>query len=78
MQMEFTGDVGYVDGDGYLYLTDRKAVIILAVNIIREKRDALILHPAVEDVAVFGVQSGLWEEVKAVVQPAPVLLKTQT
>ena len=69
------GDVGYVDGDGYLYLTDRKAYMIISggVNIYpREIEDALILHPAVEDVAVFGVPNpDFGEEVKAVVQPAP-------
>ena len=68
------GDVGYVDGDGYLYLTDRKAYMIISggVNIYpREIEDALILHPAVEDVAVFGVpNTDFGEEVKAVVQPA--------
>ena len=68
------GDVGYVDDDGYLYLTDRKAYMIISggVNIYpREIEDALILHPAVEDVAVFGVpNTDFGEEVKAVVQPA--------
>ena len=68
------GDVGYVDDDGYLYLTDRKAYMIISggVNIYpREIEDSLILHPAVEDVAVFGVpNTDFGEEVKAVVQPA--------
>jgi acyl-CoA synthetase (AMP-forming)/AMP-acid ligase II len=66
------GDVGYVDEDGYLYLTDRKAYMIISggVNIYpREIEDALILHPSVEDVAVFGVPNpDFGEEVKAVVQ----------
>lgn len=68
------GDVGYVDEGGYLYLTDRKAYMIISggVNIYpQEIEDALILHPAVEDVAVFGVPNpDFGEEVKAVVQPA--------
>ena len=67
------GDVGYVDPEGYLYLTDRKAYTIISggVNIYpREIEDALILHPSVEDVAVFGVPNpDFGEEVKAVVQP---------
>ncbi|MEZ5557794.1 MAG: acyl-CoA synthetase [Pseudomonadales bacterium] len=68
------GDVGYVDADGYLYLTDRKAYLIISggVNIYpREIEDALILHDKVADVAVFGVpHDEFGEEVKAVVQPA--------
>jgi fatty-acyl-CoA synthase len=68
------GDVGYVDQDGYLYLTDRKAYLIISggVNIYpREIEDALILHDKVADVAVFGVPNEEFgEEVKAVVQPA--------
>jgi len=67
------GDVGYLDGDGYLYLTDRKAYLIISggVNIYpREIEDALILHDKVADVAVFGVPNAdFGEEVKAVVQP---------
>ena len=69
------GDVGYVDGDGYLYLTDRKAFMIISggVNIYpQEIEDCLVMHPKVADVAVFGVPNeDLGEEVKAVVQPAP-------
>ena len=68
------GDVGYVDADGYLYLTDRKAYMIISggVNIYpQEIEDALILHPAVQDVAVFGVPNAdFGEEVKAVVELA--------
>jgi fatty-acyl-CoA synthase len=67
------GDVGYLDRDGYLYLTDRKAFMIISggVNIYpREIEDALILHDKVSDVAVFGVPNpDFGEEVKAVVQP---------
>jgi acyl-CoA synthetase (AMP-forming)/AMP-acid ligase II len=69
------GDVGYLDADGYLYLTDRASYTIISggVNIYpQETEDALISHPAVADVAVFGVPNeDLGEEVKAVVQPEP-------
>jgi long-chain acyl-CoA synthetase len=67
------GDVGYVDNDGYLYLTDRKSYMIISggVNIYpQETEDVLITHPDVADVAVFGVPNEeMGEEVKAVVQP---------
>jgi len=67
------GDVGYLDAEGYLYLTDRKAFMIIAggVNIYpREIEDVIVMHPKVADVAVFGVPNAdLGEEVKAVVQP---------
>jgi long-chain acyl-CoA synthetase len=67
------GDIGYVDQDGYLYLTDRQADMIIAgdVNIYpQEVENLLITHPKVADVAVFGVPNAdLGEEVKAVVQP---------
>ncbi len=68
------GDVGYLDADGYLYLTDRKAYMIISggVNIYpQEAENVLINHPDVLDVAVFGVPNEEFgEEVKAVVQPA--------
>jgi len=68
------GDIGQVDADGYLYLSDRRDFTIIAggVNIYpREIEDALILHQEVADVAVFGVPDpDLGEVVKAVVQPA--------
>lgn len=67
------GDVGYLDEDGYLYLTDRKTFMIISggVNIYpQETEDVLVAHPKVMDVAVIGVPSAdLGEEVKAVVQP---------
>ncbi len=70
-----TGDLGYVDEEGYLYLTDRKAFMIISggVNIYpREAEDALALHPAVLDVAVIGVPDPeMGESVLAVVAPAP-------
>jgi long-chain acyl-CoA synthetase len=66
------GDVGYVDGEGYLYLTDRATFMIISggVNIYpREIEDVLVMHPLVDDVAVFGVPDvDMGEEVKAVVQ----------
>jgi acyl-CoA synthetase (AMP-forming)/AMP-acid ligase II len=67
------GDVGYVDDEGFLYLTDRKSYMIISggVNIYpQETEDVLITHPGVADVAVFGVPNEeMGEEVKAVVQP---------
>ena len=66
------GDVGYVDGEGYLYLTDRKAYMIISggVNIYPQETENLLLtHPKVMDVAVIGVpHEDFGEEVKAVVQ----------
>ena len=66
------GDVGYVDEDGYLYLTDRKTYMIISggVNIYpQETENLLITHPKVMDAAVIGVPNeDLGEEVKAVVQ----------
>ncbi len=71
--MATVGDVGYVDEEGYLYLTDRKANMIISggVNVYpQETENQLIMHPAVADVAVVGVPNeDLGEEVKAVVQP---------
>ena len=66
------GDVGKVDADGYLYLTDRKTYMIISggVNIYpQETENLLITHPKVLDAAVIGVPNeDLGEEVKAVVQ----------
>ncbi|TCJ95673.1 acyl-CoA synthetase [Nocardia alba] len=68
-----TGDIGYVDEDGYLFLTDRKAFTIISggVNIYpQEIENALALHPKVFDVAVIGVpDEEMGESVMAVVQP---------
>lgn len=67
------GDVGTVDEEGYLYLTDRKAFMIISggVNIYpQEVEDLLASHPKVLDVAVIGVPNfEFGEEVKAVVRP---------
>ena len=67
------GDVGKLDKDGFLYLTDRKAFMIISggVNIYpQETENHLIGHPRVADVAVIGVPNeDFGEEVKAVVQP---------
>ncbi|MCU1367970.1 MAG: putative fatty-acid--CoA ligase, partial [Ilumatobacteraceae bacterium] len=67
------GDVGYLDDDGYLFLTDRKAFMIISggVNIYpQEAENVLISHPKVFDVGVIGVpDTEMGETVKAVVQP---------
>ena len=73
--MSAVGDVGYVDEDGFLYLTDRSTFMIISggVNIYpQECENLLITHAKVADAAVFGVPNhDLGEEVKAVVQPMP-------
>lgn len=69
------GDIGYVDEDGYLYLTDRSAFTIVSggVNIYpREIEDRLLEHPYVADAAVFGVPDDEFgQSVHAVIEPAP-------
>jgi long-chain acyl-CoA synthetase len=66
------GDIGYLDGEGYLYLTDRKADMVISggVNVYpQEAENVLVSHPSVADAAVFGIPNAeLGEEVKAVVQ----------
>ena len=68
------GDVGYVDQEGYLDLTDRATFMIISggVNIYpQEIENELVMHPKVADVAVIGVpHEEFGEEVKAIVQPA--------
>jgi long-chain acyl-CoA synthetase len=69
------GDVGFVDGDGFVFLCDRKSHTIISggVNIYpAEIEQALIAHPAVADVGVFGIPDDEWgESVKAAVELAP-------
>jgi acyl-CoA synthetase (AMP-forming)/AMP-acid ligase II len=69
-----SGDMGYLDEEGYLFLTDRKGFTIISggVNIYpAEIESALVMHPAVADVAVFGLPHGdMGEYVHAVVEPA--------
>ena len=69
------GDIGHLDPDGYLYLTDRKSHMIISggVNIYpQEVEHCLGEHPAVADVAVIGVPDpDMGEQVKAVVQLTP-------
>lgn len=67
------GDIGHLDEDGFLHLTDRRAhtIIVGGVNVYpQEAEDVLTMHPAVLDVAVIGVPDDEWgEAVKAVVLP---------
>jgi long-chain acyl-CoA synthetase len=69
------GDIGYLDADGFLFLRDRGSDVIISggVNIYPAEVEAeLACHPAVADVAVFGIPHDDWgEEVKAVVEPVP-------
>jgi long-chain acyl-CoA synthetase len=73
--MSTVGDVGYLDDDGYLHLTDRRSFMIISggVNIYpQECENLLITHPKIADAAVFGAPNeDLGEEVKAVVQVVP-------
>jgi long-chain acyl-CoA synthetase len=68
------GDIGHLDAEGYLYLTDRASHMIISggVNIYpQEVENELVVHPSIADVAVIGVPNAdLGEEVKAVVLPA--------
>ncbi len=69
------GDLGYLDADGYLYLTGRKSftIVVGGINVYpREIEDVMSTHPAVHDVAVFGLPDDEYgEQVMAVVQPEP-------
>jgi acyl-CoA synthetase (AMP-forming)/AMP-acid ligase II len=68
------GDIGYLDADGFLFLTDRASHMIISggVNIYpQEVENELVMHPAVADVAVIGVpHPEMGEQVKAVIVPA--------
>ncbi len=76
------GDVGRLDGEGYLYLADRKDFMIISggVNVYPQEVENLLLsHPAVADAAVFGVPNpDFGEEVKAVIQPKNWACATDT
>ncbi|WP_373086266.1 AMP-binding protein [Sneathiella sp.] len=80
--MSTVGDVGYIDSDGFLYLTDRATFMIVSggVNIYpQECENLLITHPDVADAAVFGVPNeDFGEEVKAVVQLMPEVSQDAT
>ncbi|MFC8528924.1 AMP-binding protein [Nocardia sp. NPDC057227] len=71
--MSTIGDIGYLDEDGYLFLTDRQAFVIISggVNIYpQEIENLLVTHPEVMDAAVFGVpDEDFGEAVQAVIQP---------
>lgn len=76
------GDVGWLDEEGYLYLTDRKSFMIISggVNIYpQEIENHLITHPAVTDVAVIGgPHEEMGEEVIAIIQPADMAMADDT
>jgi long-chain acyl-CoA synthetase len=73
--MSTLGDIGRIDEEGYVYLTDRASFMIISggVNIYpQECENLLVTHPKVADAAVFGAPNEeMGEEVKAVVQLAP-------
>ena len=75
------GDMGYVDDDGYLYLTDRKTFMIISggVNIYPQAiEDVLVTHDKVGDAAVIGVPDAeMGESVKAVIEPAAGVVPSQ-
>jgi long-chain acyl-CoA synthetase len=79
-QWTTTGDIGYLDEDGYLYLTDRKNFTIISggVNIYpAEIESCLAMHPKINDVAVIGLPDPeMGEYVHAVVEPAPGIAGT--
>lgn len=76
------GDIGYVDEAGYLYLTDRRANMIISggVNIYPQEAENILLdHPGVADAAVFGIpHEDFGEQVMAVVQLKPGVLPSDS
>jgi long-chain acyl-CoA synthetase len=78
-----SGDLGYVDGDGFLYLVDRKKDMILSggVNVYpRDIEEVIVSHPSVREAAVFGIPSGKWGEtpVAAVILRDPGSLSAES
>ena len=76
------GDIGHVDADGFLYLTDRASFMIISggVNIYpQEVENVLMMHPLVQDVAVFGVPDAEFgEQVKAAIERLPQAANAMT